>query len=85
MMKHETVAGPAARQIRICGTGNQAPYGIGETMAIFPARNIRQIIRFIDGFQGYPKPTLHDVATGERYDLAVAYPERKVILSKRER
>jgi hypothetical protein len=72
-------------KIEIRGTGNQAPYGIGETMAIFPARNIRQIISFLDGFQGNPKPTLHDSETGDRYDLAVAYPERKIVLSKRER
>lgn len=45
------------KEVTIKATGNQAPYGIGETIAVIPARHINKIRAIMSKY--YNPPTLH--------------------------
>ena len=45
------------KNIRLTGTGNQAPYGIGETIAVIPVRHYRKVLRAIDAWHNAPTAT----------------------------
>ena len=49
----------AGDKVHIIATGNQAPYGIGETIAIIPAGHRRKIAEALDQWYNRPDVELH--------------------------
>jgi hypothetical protein len=49
-----------SEKVYILGTGNQAPYGIGEIIEVIPKAHIRKIIKLVGRYYNPPKMRLND-------------------------
>ena len=71
-----------ADRVYVLGTGNQAPYGIGEIIEIIPKAHIRKIVAAVSEYHNPPALRLNST-TGPRLDIRWDQDEKYPVLEER--